>query len=88
MKAVAIIQQSCSDSLAIANPTDRVFGTDSGLLAAFFFAMNALVGLQGTRSAGRITRIPALVYYAAQFLLARARPVASSRILQSWEGPS
>ena len=29
MKAVAIIQQSRSDSLAIANPTDRVFGTDS-----------------------------------------------------------
>jgi hypothetical protein len=54
MKAVAIIQQSCSDSLAIANPTDRVFGTDSGLLAAFFFAMNALVCLQGTRSAGRL----------------------------------
>jgi hypothetical protein len=35
-----------------------------------------------------ITRIPALVYYAAQFLLAHARPVASSRILQYWEGPS
>jgi hypothetical protein len=59
-----------------------------GLLAAFFFAMNAPVCLQETRSAAPITRIPALVYYAAQFLLARARPVASSRILQSWEGPS
>jgi hypothetical protein len=28
-KAIANIQQSCSDSPAIANPTDGVFGTDS-----------------------------------------------------------
>src|SRR6516164_10106540 len=47
MKAVAIIQQSCSDSLAIANPTDRVFGTDNGLLAAFFFAITHWCAFRG-----------------------------------------
>jgi hypothetical protein len=30
-KAVANIQQSCSDSPAIANPMDEVFGTDKAL---------------------------------------------------------
>lgn len=34
-KAIAIIRQSCSDSLAIANPMDGVFGSDT-------LSMNAL----------------------------------------------
>jgi hypothetical protein len=51
-KAIANIQQSCSDSPWFANPMDGVFGTDNGHLMS-----------QGDELKSRVGAMPELVTY-------------------------